>query len=97
MVGPVYNKVANGTCSKDASRTTTISEMEFFVIIVNRGALRIFTNIVKFSSYLQVSEKKRRAALYFNTFFDIFKSLSPEMAKCHVSINGLRLAMPSST
>ena len=50
MVGPVYNKAANGICSKDVSRTTNISEMEFFVIIVNRSALRIFTNIVKFSS-----------------------------------------------
>ena len=32
----VCNKTANGTCSKDISRTTTISEMGFFVAIVNR-------------------------------------------------------------
>ena len=42
MVGCVYNKAANATRSRDVSRTTAISEMEFFVTIVNRGVLRIF-------------------------------------------------------
>ena len=36
IVGCVYNKAANGTCSRDVSRTTAISEMEFCVAIVNR-------------------------------------------------------------
>ena len=44
-----HNKAANGTCSRDIFKTTAISEMEFFMTIVNRGVLKIFTNI-KFSS-----------------------------------------------
>ena len=48
MVGCVYNKAANPTCSRDVSRTTAISEMEFFLTTVNRGVLRIFTDTVKF-------------------------------------------------
>ena len=42
MVCCVYNKSANDTCSRDESRATTISEMEFFVIIFNKSVLRIF-------------------------------------------------------
>ena len=49
VVNCVHNKAANGTCSRDIFRTTTISGMEFFMTIVNRGVLKIFTNI-KFSS-----------------------------------------------
>ena len=30
----VYNKAANGTCSRDVSRTTVISEMEFFFVTI---------------------------------------------------------------
>ena len=48
MVGCVYNRAANGTCSRDVSRTTAMSKMEFFVTIVDRGMLRIFTNTGKF-------------------------------------------------
>ena len=48
MVGCVYNKEANNTCSRGVSRTTEISEMEFFVSKVNRGVLRTFTNTIKF-------------------------------------------------
>ena len=80
MAGCVNNKAASGTCSRDASRTTTISEMEFFVTIVNRCVLRIFTKTIEFSSYLQVSEKKHLNSSIFNTFLHIFKSLFPEMS-----------------
>ena len=48
MVGCVYNKTANGACSRDRYRTTTISEMDFSVTIINRDALKIFTSIVNF-------------------------------------------------
>ena len=48
MVGCVYNKAANGTCSRDVSRTTIISEMDLFVTIVNRDVLRIFSSMVNF-------------------------------------------------
>ena len=48
MGGCVYNKATYGTCYRHVSRTTAISEMEFFVTVVNRGVLRIFTNTVKF-------------------------------------------------
>ena len=46
MVGCVYNKAANGICSRDP--TTAISEMDFFVTIVNTDVLRIFTSKVNF-------------------------------------------------
>ena len=68
----LYNKAVNGTCSRDASRTVAISEIEFFVTIVNRGVLRIFTKTVRFLSYLQVSEKKHRKHFYILTHFCIF-------------------------
>ena len=74
MVGCVYNKAANGTCSRDVSRTTAISaisEMEFFAAIVNWGVLRI----VKFSSYVQVSENKSRKLLDILVHFCIFSSI----------------------
>ena len=50
--------------------------MEFFVTIVNRGVLRVFTNTVKFSSYLQVSEKKHRKQFYILIHFCMFSNLS---------------------
>ena len=40
MVDCVYNKAVNSTGSRDVSRITAISEMEFFVTIVNWGVLR---------------------------------------------------------
>ena len=71
MVGCVCNKAANGTCSRDVSRTTAISEMEFFATIVNWGVLRI----VKFSSYVQVSENKSSKLLDILAYFCIFSSI----------------------
>ena len=68
MVGCVCNKAANDTCSRDVSnRITAISEIELFVTLVNRGVLRIFTNMVKFSSQLQVSQKKHCKQFYILT------------------------------
>ena len=32
MVGCLYNKAANCTCSRDISRTTAVSEIEFLIL-----------------------------------------------------------------
>ena len=70
----IFQENGNGTCSREATRTATISEMEFFVTIVNRSLMRSFTTTVKFPSYLQVSDKKSRKQFCILTYFCIFSS-----------------------